>query len=84
MELFEKTEFMKIFEKNRILLKYHLKMPQQIIPPNIQYKIIKYRLIEQIFHQIYSGLIPLDTILWPWFSVQKQGQVHMDLTPFLH
>ena len=53
-------------------------MLQQIIPPNMQYKIIKNRPIEQIFYQIYSGLIPLDTILWPWFSVQKQGQVHMD------
>ena len=66
------------------MLKYHPKMLQQIIPPNIQCKIIKNQFIEQIFRQIYSGLIPLDTILWPWFSVQKQGQVHMDLTPFLH
>ena len=57
-------------------------MLQQIIPPNIQCKIIKNRLIEQIFHQIYSGLIPLDTIFWPWFLVQKQGQVHMDLIVF--
>ena len=59
-------------------------MLQQVIPPNMQYKIIKHCINEKIFHQIYPGLIPLDTILWPWFLVQKQGQVHMDLTPFLH
>ena len=34
-----------------------------MIPPNIQHTIIKNWLPEQIYHQIYSRLIPVDTIL---------------------
>ena len=45
-------------------------MLQQIIPPNIQYTLIK------TFHQIYAGLIPLHTILLPGISVQNSSSPH--------
>ena len=47
-------------------------------------KQLKNWLTEQIYLQIYTELIPVDTILWPWCLVQKQSQLHMDLTRFLH
>ena len=64
------SEFQNSYAK--VCLNIILKYSKQIIPPNIQYTIVKKN--EQIFHQIYTGLVPMDSILWPWLLVQKQDQ----------
>ena len=30
---------------------------------------------------IYTGLVKVYTIMWPWVLVQKQDKIHMELKP---